>query len=178
MTGAPDVGADQGGVEVRGELTEDLGVVVHEPEEGGAPGGERDRIDQRQRTVDMPREQVGSQGDGPPDVVGDDVRRLDPRVLQQRLEQLALRRDGDVVSRRLLGAAVPEHVPAVDTPRRGQPAGQALPQGRGPGGPMAEHQWLTLTLDAPVHPGARCAKPRPRGGDGVTSLLRFAVLRE
>lgn len=109
--GAADVLADQGSMEGGRQSGEDVGMLGDETEEGGPPRVEEHGIPQHERGELAAMVQVGAEGDGGADVVGDHMGALEAPTLEQDGEaaHLSLEVDGDI--RPLAGEPVAGHVP-------------------------------------------------------------------
>ena len=136
---------------------EDRRVLGHQPEEVRAPRCERDHVDERQRAVRRPVQEVGPQRHRAAEVVGDHVRSGQPPVVEEVREHAPLRTEGDVAVRHR-GRAVAEHVPQVDRVLGGERIGDRPPQGRRPRRAVAEHDGWTVATPTP----ADLAGPPPR----------------
>jgi len=122
MTGAAHVGLHCAAMDGVRKLGEHVGVLFDEGEEGGSPGTQRDDVDEAERRVPGAVNQPGAQGDRATEVVRDDVWTLEPPLVEQVREHVALHAEVDVVVRLLGGSAVTGHVPQVD----GEAARQCL----------------------------------------------------
>ena len=97
VRGAGDVRAHERLVQRRRQLREHVRVLAHEPEELRAPRRQRDDVDQRQRAVPGPVQQVRAQRHRAAVVVRDDVRVRQLPVPEQVGEERPLRGQRDVL---------------------------------------------------------------------------------
>ena len=161
-----DVRADERLVQGGRQRGEDRRVLGHQLEEFRAPRRERDHVDERQRPVRRPVQEVGSQRHRAAVVVGDHVRSGQRPVVEQVRQHAPLNAEGDVAVRHR-GRAVPEHVPQVDRVLGGERVGDRRPQGRRPGRAVAEHDGWPV---APPTPADLAVPHRERLGQHPCSI--------
>jgi hypothetical protein len=101
-------------VHVGRDAPEDPDVVLDEAVEGRAPGGERHRVDEGDRAEVPAFEQVGPEGDRAAEVVPNDGGLVQPPMVKELREDLALGGQGDVLALLLLRGAVTGEIEGVD----------------------------------------------------------------